>query len=533
MPSQGVTRTGPPAWLLAASLAGALGLGLLGPAPAAAQEPARERRTVVTYLAGPTIYVRAGREDGLVEGQELSLVRADSVIATLAVQFLSSRQAACVMVRGTAEVAVGDTVRYTARPDSLIARAGPTPRRPRSHRGPGLHGRVGARYLVAEEAGPGGGLRQPSLDLRLDGSELGGTPFGLAFDLRTRRTASTTGDGSSRVDGSTRVYRAALSYGRTGQPLGVTVGRQYLSAVTAVSLFDGGLVELRSRRLAAGVFLGTEPTPTLGVSADVLDAGAYLQWSSGAGRPASWSLTAGGVGSYAEGASNREFGFLQARFASRSVSLQAMQEIDYYRPWKVDQGEAPWSLTSSYVSGSVRPARWLTIHGAWDTRRRVRLYRDATDPALAFDDAYRQGVWGGVAVRGRRLWLGGEARRSSGGSAGEATAWTASAGVDRLTPLQLGLSGRGTWYRTPAVTGRLFTGRIAAELAAPLQVQLQAGTRVEESRLDGPSDRRFTWWGADLDLTLAHAWYLSLSGNREHGPDGAITQWYSGLTWRF
>ncbi len=129
--------------------------------------------------------------------------------------------------------------------------------------------------------------------------------------------------------------------------------------------------------------------------------------ATGAGGQPSWSLTAGGVGSYQDGRSNREFGFLQASLNSRTVSLQAMQEIDYYRPWKVDQGESSWSLTSSYVSGALRPARWLSVHGAWDSRRRVRLYRDATNPAVAFDDAYRQGVWGGVTLRGGRVWLGG------------------------------------------------------------------------------------------------------------------------------
>lgn len=522
------------AWRGLARAASALALSLLLVPGATAQAPAHERSAIVGYLAGPTIYVKAGREDGLAEGQRLRLIRADSVVATLVVQFLSSRQAACTVVEGSAEVVVGDTVRFTARADTTPAVVTGAPRPVRGRRrGPGLHGRMGARYLVAEEEGPGGGFRQPSLDLRLDGSALGGTPLGLALDVRTRRTTSTLGSGGSTVDGHTRVYRAAVSYRRPGSPLGFTFGRQYLSAVTAVSLFDGGLVEVQGARVAAGLFLGTEPTATLGVSSAVRDAGAYVQWHNRAGGQPSWSLTAGAVGSYEDGASNREFGFVQASLATRTLSLLAMQEIDYYRPWKVDQGEAPWSLTSSYVSGSLRPARWITLHGAWDSRRRVRLYRDATDPALAFDDAYRQGVWGGVTLRSRRVWVGGDARRSRGGSAGEATAWTASGGIDRLTPLNLRLSGRATWYRTPTVLGRLFTGRVAAPVAAPLQLELQAGTRVEDSRLDGPAARRFTWWGGDADLTLAYSWYLSLSANREYGPDGAITQWYSGLTWRF
>jgi len=509
-------------------------LSLLGVLPAAAQSPSAQRTTTVSYLAGPTIYVRAGREDGLDEGMQLSVVRADSVVATLVVQFLSSRQAACAVLRGTVEIAVGDSVRYTARSDTTPVVTARAVRPARRLGGPGLHGRVGARYLVAEEDGSGGGFRQPSFDVRLDGSALGGTSLGLALDLRTRRTTSTLGNGSSVVDGNTRVYRASLSYSRPGSALRMTLGRQYLSAVTAVSLFDGALVELRSDRVAAGVFGGTEPAPsTLGFSSGVKDAGAFFQMYNRSGGTASWSLTAGGVGSYQDGASNREFGFLHASLSSRSVSLQAMQELDYYRPWKVQQGESPWSLTSSYLSGSLRPTRWIMLNAAWDNRRRVRLYRDATDPALAFDDTYRQGVWGGVSLRGRRVWVGGETRRSSGGPAGEATAWTTTGGIDRLTPLALRLSGRATWYRAPDLTGRLFTGRIGADPAEPLHVELQAGTRIEDSRLAGPANRHFTWWGGDLDVTLARSWYLSISGTREHGPDGTTTQLYTGATWRF
>lgn len=286
--------------------------------------------------------------------------------------------------------------------------------------------------------------------------------------------------------------------------------------------------------MAVGVFGGTEPSPsTLGLSSGVGDAGAYLQLNSRPQRQTSWSLTAGGVGSYQAGRANREFGFLHARLSGRTVSVQAMQELDYYRPWKVDQGETQWSLSSSYISASLRPARWVTFNGAWDTRRRVRLYRDATDPALAFDDAYRQGVWGGVTLRGRRVWLGGDARRSTGGSSGAATAWTTTGGIDRLTPLGLRLSGRATWYRAPDLTGRLFTGRLGADPAGPVHMEVQVGTRVEDSRLAGPASRRFTWWGGDVDVTLARSWYISLSGTREHGPDGATTQLYTGLTWRF
>src|SRR5512143_4183267 len=80
---------------------------------ATAQDTSAVRSASVTYISGTSIYVSAGRTDGLVEGQELSVVRHDSTAATLKVVFLSSRQSSCEVVRGATDIAVGDLVRFT------------------------------------------------------------------------------------------------------------------------------------------------------------------------------------------------------------------------------------------------------------------------------------------------------------------------------------------------------------------------------------------------------------------------------------
>ena len=49
----------------------------------AAQDTAAVRTARVTYLAGASVYIDAGRADGLVEAQEIELVRGDSVAGTL------------------------------------------------------------------------------------------------------------------------------------------------------------------------------------------------------------------------------------------------------------------------------------------------------------------------------------------------------------------------------------------------------------------------------------------------------------------
>jgi hypothetical protein len=185
------------------------------------------------------------------------------------------------------------------------------------------------------------------------------------------------------------------------------------------------------------------------------------------------------------------------------------------------------------VSGSLRPARWLALNGSYDDRRSVRLYRDAVDPATAFDDAYREGVSGGIALLGHRVRASADVRRSTGGASGAATSYTGSVGVDRLTPLRLSLTGRGTWYTTRDLDGQLYTGRIGVDPLGTLHLDLNGGLRTEDNPLTTPTRRRFTWYGADLDLYLARTWFLSLSGQREEGPETTTMQLYASVTWRF
>jgi hypothetical protein len=397
-----------------------------------------------------------------------------------------------------------------------------------------VHGRIGARYLLTRDAETGGGTSQPSIDLRLDGNRLGGSPLGVVADIRARRTAVTRADGSNEVDGRTRVYQAALLWNARGTGFQGSMGRHYLGAVASVSLLDGAVAGVAGSRLSAGVFGGFEPTPAdLGFSTDVLDAGAYLQVRGHPDAAARWAFSTGAVGSYANGSANREFVFLQFGLTSRAFSLSALQEVDYYRPWKVDLGEDPVSPTSSYLSASLRASRALSFYAAYDNRRSVRLYRDAVNPVTQFDDDFRQGAWGGVGLTFPHLRLGGEVRYADGDNVGQATAYTGTIGTDGLTAKRISLSGRATFYQNPSLDGQLFTGQIGLDPAEPLHVALSGGVRNETNLMISNGARQYLWYQADLDLQFARMWFWSLSGVMEQGSGGAVRQLFSSLSWRF
>ncbi|MGE5802793.1 MAG: hypothetical protein ACM358_11090 [Gemmatimonadota bacterium] len=538
------------------------------PAPTAREQVAPARsdatpgRTTVTFVTGAEIYVGAGRQEGLTEGASLSVMRRDSVVATLRVKFLASHQSSCEVQRGATAIVVGDTVRFVPAPrppttaPGTVATATPR-RRPRRLSGPGIHGRVGMRYLRATSAlsrdstgiAPAGtGFDQPSFDLRMSGLSIGGTPIGLTLDLRTRRTVTSATGQPNLVDGHTRVYQAAVFWGAPGAGFRTVAGRQYLTAVTSVSMFDGGLMELNGSRITFGVFGGLEPDPaSLGFSDAVQDYGGYLQFHSRPAAVASWAITTGAVGSLQANHANREFGFIQVSVNTPSYALFALQEIDYYPPWKVQLGEKPLSFTSQYATGWFRASRWLAFNASYDNRRSVRLYRDTQNPETAFDDAYRQGYGAGVQLASYKVRLGGDWRRSTGGTAGRADSYTGIFGLDPVTPLKLAASARATWYQNlndstlaspiaQRIAGRLYSWWIGCDPVDRLHFDVNGGTRREDNP-NTTTMQTSTWYGVAVDVSVARAWFVSVSGLRQKDPaspgTNVTTQLYSSVTWRF
>jgi hypothetical protein len=517
-------------------------------------------RTTVTFISGTEIYIGAGRLDGLLEGSEVSVMQGDEVVGTLRVKFLASHRSACVVVSGASGIALGDVIQFhsqPASPEMLSASAVAARIRPRRMSGPGLHGRFGTRYMRAttttvdggQELGSNG-FNQPSLDARINGIGLGGTPLGLALDLRTRQTTSTSA-GGTQVDGHTRVYQAVMFWNQPGSSFRAAAGRQYLTAVSSIGLFDGALAELNGGRISFGAFAGFEPDiATLGFSSAVHDFGAYVSMHNRPGTSTVTSATIGAVGSYEGGEARREWGIAQFTMNNRYVSLYLLQELDYYRPWKLEGPNAEQSAisaTSQFANVSLRPTRWLAINGTYDKRRSVPTLRDFTNPETEFDDAYRQGYGGGVQLTGQQVYGGGDWRRSTGGSSGGANSFTSTLGVNRITKFNVGLSARATWYQNDVfsadttvsvmhTSGQLYSGRLSIDPFGPIHLDLSAGLRQEDNPI-AAGLQKSTWYGVDADMNLGRAWFMSFSVLRQNDSvnpgTSTLTQFYGGLTWRF
>lgn len=536
----------------ACALVWALGVLSVVHSPLAAQTVASRSDSVapaptasarVTYISGQSVYIDAGSNDGLREGARLTVQRGGASIAELAVEFLSSTRASCKIVAGTELVAIGDSVRFT--PASVGGRAadrtlllsaattslaGTTARAPT----PALRGRIGFRYLMFD-AGVGGALVQPALDLRLDGQHLWGSPLGLAVDARAQRAISSSTAISAVGANVTRVYQAALIYNPVGSPGRLSIGRQFAGALSTVGLFDGAALDFDYSRWSVGAFGGYEPDlVSFAMSNATREYGAYVQLHNVRGASPLWSFTLGGVGAYAGSQIDREFGVAQATFNSRHLSVYAAQEVDVNRGWKAAAGQASMTPTSSFVTAMVSLSDALSLNGGYDNRRNVRLYRDYVNPEITFDDSFRQGEWAGASLYVlAHVRVSGDVRLTSGGPAGNSQSNTGALSFVRLTPLQLGVHLRSTVFTGTLADGRLNSVSLEMNPFGVIRIEASAGTRDSSRPLDATSASHITWTGIDADLGIGRSVYLMLSTYRENGTNDHSLQSFVSLSYRF
>jgi hypothetical protein len=388
---------------------------------------------------------------------------------------------------------------------------------------------------MQQRDGTNGSFSQPALDLRIDGPPLGAPSLNLAIDVRARRTYTILSDGTALSDGLNRVYQAAITAQAPGSPARITVGRQISGNLAPVGLFDGVLAEVARPGWSTGVFTGTEPEPLqLTLSSSIMEVGGYVQRHSVPGATSLWSLTLGASGSYDGGNVNRNFAFMQGSYLTPRMSAMVTQEVDYYQAWRLLPGMDPISPTSTFATFQYRATGAVTLNAGFDNRRNVRLYQDVVSPETVFDDTYRQGAWAGAWLRvGRRVRLGVDARQSSGGPGGTANSYTLSLGGDRLTPLGAALRTRTTYYIGPEVRGWLEAAALGFEPGDRLRLELNGGLRAEQDLLASPPNTSVSWVGADLDLTLARAWYVMVSATRQRGGVDGYDEVYGGLSFRF
>lgn len=539
-----------PAWALA-HVAGAQQRPAPGASPAPRGGTDTLRFATVTYISGQSLYVSAGRLDGVREGTLFEELHGASVVVIAKAAFLSSHSSACDIRWSSAPPAVGDTVRFRPAKDAPeVASVDSAPRSARPTSSSSWHhpirGRIGMRYLsvgLPNASGGSAAYSQPSADVFVQGTALAGGLVGFTLDTRSRRTIGAAVSQASANDERTLVYGASVSVSHPESGARLTIGRQYAAPLASVGLFDGVTAELNRPRWGLGIFSAAQPdATTMQFSGTVRETGGWAQVHSRPEETLPWAFSTGAIESSDLGQFNREFGFAQFLLTSRLVTVYAMQEVDVNRSWKRTAGSPAISPTSTFASISVRPIDELSINAGLDNRRNVLLYRDYVNPVTTFDDAFRQGVWGGATYTVMpTLRVGADVRVSGGGAAGAANSYTTSFSAGPFLSRHIEARVRTTSYNTEATGGWLGALSAGADPLDVVHVELDGGVRTQHA--SGPLGTSVgtaivtaatqSWLGASTDLNLGRSWYFMLSFTRDNaGPDVTNLLYWS-IVYRF
>jgi hypothetical protein len=512
----------------------------------------------VTYLTSATVYVDAGSEEGVQEGDVLDVVRNGTVIGWLHVFVVSSHKSGCRREDPGLDVVVGDVVRYIPHLDPAKAAAAaaagagtapaaagsapdaaasPAPKRSSSGRGAlrdwGLAGRIGVRYQIIEQPDTDYRFTQPGLDLRLAGTNLGGSSMGLEVDIRSYRSYRISGPQSAELQ-TNRVYRANASWTGREVPMRVVVGRMYSPTLSTVSLFDGVLAEYSSPRWSFGGLAGTQPNPVdYGFSSLVRQYGGYATLRGLPGRRSNWGATVGLVGSYIEGEINREFVYLQGYYDTPRFSAYLAQEIDLNRGWKAEAESSFFSPTSIFGNARYRVTPQVTLGAGIDSRRNVLLYRDYIDPLIEFDDAFRQGYWVSAEAALEWLTVGANARFARGGDAGDGESYSLLLGSTRLPVSWLNVGGRATFYDSARAKGQLYSLAVGVAASPSIHFLFDGGLRQETGLLSTVAETQLVWYGVNFDIAFARHWLYLLSFEQTTGGIEDNRQLFTSFSYRF
>lgn len=495
----------------------------------------------ITYVTGKSVYVDAGKSQGLLPGTSIEVLRDGEVIATLAVTEATSTKASCSIVESRLTPEVGDKVRFSISAPAGAAVAAtdePAASGRRARRG-GLpvRGRIGVQYLAFRDGtNDHADYSQPALDLRLDAAGLGSGNWGFHVDARARRITRNLVGGGSDDENRTRVYRLSVDRGTRSDPWSFALGRQYSPSLANVALFDGISAAHNRGRWSVGLFSGSEPdSEDFGYNGDLRQHGVYYDLHSAESSAHRWSVTTGLVGAYDGGEIDREFAYVQTRWIGEKLLGYLVQEIDINRDWKKDEaGESSFEPTSTMVSLRYRVRDGIDLVGGFDNRRRVRLLRDRITPATQFDDEFRRGFWGGANFRfAKRLSLSLDGRMNSGDPSGDSDAFTGKFGVNRLTHRNLSLHLRATRFTNEMLEGWLYSGDAGLDLGSRVYLRLEAGVRDEESLISPTQDDSLSWISLDVDVNLSRRWYLLMALEHSSGDLEEYDQLFTRLSYRF
>jgi hypothetical protein len=374
-----------------------------------AQTPEKPSVFRIKHATSDAVYLDAGRNSGIKEGMELSVVeapaeatlsdgarfRGEAHVAELRVISVAEVSSVCEIVSTSSEIRIGQIAFLTT--DSLqhrratetaaevdqypivvsftygdplddevrreqerqLIRETPVGR---------IRGRLGFDYGGTRESG-GFSARQIGMVINADMTYLGGTYWNFTGYWRGNLNSHTSGASASGTqtisDLINRTYHLSLTYDNPYSPTRIGFGRLFLPWAASLSTIDGGYIARRVLRfVTVGVFAGSTPDPTSwSYNPDQGITGSFVNYERGDFNRARFFSTAGIAVTSIQWKVARQFAFFENTFSwKRYLSFFNSLEADNARTSPLPNGGSnPTGVSQSYSSLHIQPVSHLSL----------------------------------------------------------------------------------------------------------------------------------------------------------------------------
>lgn len=407
-----------------------LALSLIALTMAAGAALAQTGRIDVTveYLAGSNIYIDAGRERGILDGDTVLAysVEGGPLLGALRVISASADRAVLTFVGDPFPITRGNSLSLAfepvpAGPVSGIGEAVGEPSVSQRGYGPQLTGRLTADMdlLSSQVSFPGSSLASvdrvfamPALGLR---ATLARLPGGVTFNTNMRLAYRYSSDRAIEPEPSARIYEAAISK-TFGSSVLVQAGRFYNPFERFSGYWDGALVRFGGRNLGAGIATGFEPERAdEGVSSQLPKYSAFVDYRYRAGSLAyAGDVSVHQVRPRSDLLEHTYFGWSQ-RFSLQRFRVSSDLQVDR------DPADGGWVISELFLNTSIPLGERLILGGRYVRRRPYLIWagdepfaelREQTGAGLTYSGL---GGFIGVDVTANR-WEDGERSLTYGSS---------------------------------------------------------------------------------------------------------------------
>jgi hypothetical protein len=445
----------------------------------------------VKYRSATTVYLEAGRAEGLATGDRLGVQSGETTVAELEVIYVAEHSASCRVLSESRTVRAGDVAVVLRRapreaaPGPTAPQAQPTPK-PAAAPAPApasadkpeppwarLRGGASIGYYQAwDNSASDLGFRQTTGRLDLTLSEIRGQPLTFTVRLRGRRDVRSRAVSfrTPETEGADRLYEMALRYEPPSDRCSLEVGRVGVSRFVGIGYLDGLIGRFRAARsVVGGAFFGKRAEPEgFGFEGSGSKYGAFVQIAPARRWASSYEVQLAAVRELEANEVSREYVSLEVRLRSRRAWLFQHAELDVNRGWRQELTGKSTQLSNVSVSGNLRLSASSTAFLSYDGLRNYRYYQNRDVPEAIFDDLLRQGLRAGLNVSGRSgLGLAanvGVRLREADPARPElekANAYSAALGVrhSRLRGGSLSLAGDAAGFRNEYTEGGILTAR--------------------------------------------------------------------------